>query len=400
MANDKFILIGMDDSRSKDIAEILGNKTCKKILDYLADIKEASEKDISDALEIPINTVEYNLNKLIKSGLAEKTKNFFWSRKGRKIDMYKLAKKHIVISPKSTKVDMQKLKSVVPVILISALVVASLVGLLMYFESGKNLPIVPGKNIIQSDEAKNFNSFEEMREFLKNKNQEDSTNYFSDGVRNTLGRGEVTMEAAAPTAALAKDSSSQGSGGSNSVTSHSNTNIQVEGVDEADIVKNDGKYIYTLTGNKVVIVNAYPAENMNIVSKIENLSGARNIFVNSDKLVILSEGYSNGGGYRKMGIMAAESSVACYGMGCGGYSEPRTDILIYDIKDRSKPILEKNISIEGSYQDTRMVGEYDYVISSKYINQDNPRPPIYMRNGVLTDVPIKDIYYFEDYSSS
>jgi uncharacterized secreted protein with C-terminal beta-propeller domain len=47
-----------------------------------------------------------------------------------------------------------------------------------------------------------------------------------------------------------------------------------------------------------------------------------------------------------------------------------------------------------------MVGEYVYVISSKYINQDNPRPPIYMRNGVLTDVPIKDIYYFEDYSSS
>lgn len=100
MADNKFIMIGLDDERSKDLANILGNKTCKKILDYLSDIKEASEKDISDGLSIPINTVEYNLKKLIKSGLIER-KNFFWSVKGRKIDMYRLSNKKIIISPKS-----------------------------------------------------------------------------------------------------------------------------------------------------------------------------------------------------------------------------------------------------------------------------------------------------------
>ena len=100
MTNNKFILIGLDDERSKKISEVLGNKTCKRIIDYLAE-KEASEKDIADALSIPINTVEYNLNKLIESGLIEKTKNFFWSVKGRKIDMYKLSNKKILISPKT-----------------------------------------------------------------------------------------------------------------------------------------------------------------------------------------------------------------------------------------------------------------------------------------------------------
>ena len=50
MANDKFIMFGIDDSRSKDVAEVLANKTCKKIIDYLSETKEASEKDISDAL--------------------------------------------------------------------------------------------------------------------------------------------------------------------------------------------------------------------------------------------------------------------------------------------------------------------------------------------------------------
>ena len=73
---DKFILVGLDDERSKHVAEVLKNKTCKQLLDFLAETKEASEQDISKELGIPINTVEYNLQKLMKAGLVEKTKNF------------------------------------------------------------------------------------------------------------------------------------------------------------------------------------------------------------------------------------------------------------------------------------------------------------------------------------
>lgn len=123
MNNDKFILMGLEDSRSKDIAEVLGNKTARKILDYLSETKEASEKDIADGLKIPINTVEYNLNKLIKSGLVEKTKNFFWSKKGKKIEMYKLARKHIIISPNKT-FDINNLKAILPVLFVAFAVIA------------------------------------------------------------------------------------------------------------------------------------------------------------------------------------------------------------------------------------------------------------------------------------
>lgn len=98
---EKFILMDMNDERSKKISEVLGNKTCKKIIDYLSEVKEASEKDISDKLGVPINTIEYNLKKLIESGLVEKTKNFFWSVKGKKIDMYRLSNKKILISPRT-----------------------------------------------------------------------------------------------------------------------------------------------------------------------------------------------------------------------------------------------------------------------------------------------------------
>lgn len=119
MANEKkFILISMDDERSKKIAEVLGNKTSKKIIDLLAENSELSEKDISDKLGLPLNTTEYNLKKLLESELVEKTKNFFWSRKGKKIPMYRLSDKSIIISPKSSRVS-SKLKSLLPAVLVS-----------------------------------------------------------------------------------------------------------------------------------------------------------------------------------------------------------------------------------------------------------------------------------------
>jgi len=115
MASDKFIMMNLEDEKLKSVSEVLGNKTCKKIIDYLSEKKDASEKDLADALNIPINTTEYNLKKLIKSGLVEKTKDFFWSTKGKKIPMYRLSNKSILISPRSK----SKIKSILPVTLIS-----------------------------------------------------------------------------------------------------------------------------------------------------------------------------------------------------------------------------------------------------------------------------------------
>lgn len=98
----KYIVFSLEDEESKKIGEIIGNKTSKKILNFLAE-NEASESRISEELKIPINTVEYNLNKLTSTGLVEKSKRFFWSNRGKKMPTYRAANKHIIISPKSTK---------------------------------------------------------------------------------------------------------------------------------------------------------------------------------------------------------------------------------------------------------------------------------------------------------
>lgn len=118
---DKFILFSLEDEKSKKLGEVISNPSCKKIVNLLAD-KELSESDIAKELGMPLNTVEYNLNNLMESGLIEKAKHW-WSVKGRRIETYKVANKLIVISPKKNNVY-SKLKGIVPIVVISGILTA------------------------------------------------------------------------------------------------------------------------------------------------------------------------------------------------------------------------------------------------------------------------------------
>lgn len=120
MSSEKYILFSLNDDKSKKLGEAISNPTCKKIVALLSE-KELSEEDLSKELKIPMNTIEYNLKKLLHSGLIEKSKNFFWSKKGKKISTYKIANKLIVISPKNSFKISSTLKEILPVALISGI---------------------------------------------------------------------------------------------------------------------------------------------------------------------------------------------------------------------------------------------------------------------------------------
>ncbi|MBI2449430.1 winged helix-turn-helix transcriptional regulator [Candidatus Pacearchaeota archaeon] len=96
----KSIMIDLDDPRTGKIADVISNKTSKKILSLLSE-QELSETYISKNLGIPLNTVGYSIDKLEQAGLIEKSKDFYWSAKGKKIHKYKVSNKRIIISPKS-----------------------------------------------------------------------------------------------------------------------------------------------------------------------------------------------------------------------------------------------------------------------------------------------------------
>ncbi len=118
MDENHFMLVSLEDSKSKAISEVLGSKTCKKVIGYLSERKEASQKDLSEALNIPMNTLDYNIKKLVESGFIQKRNNFFWSKKGKKIIMYELSNKSIIISPKKT--SSEKFKSILPGLILTA----------------------------------------------------------------------------------------------------------------------------------------------------------------------------------------------------------------------------------------------------------------------------------------
>ena len=73
---------------------------------------------------------------------------------------------------------------------------------------------------------------------------------------------------------------------------YSKTNIQVENVDEADITKTDGDYIYSLSGNDVIITDVKEPEQMKVVAKIAEKNSniiPEDLMLYKNKLVIIYE---------------------------------------------------------------------------------------------------------------
>lgn len=219
-------------------------------------------------------------------------------------------------------------------------------------------------------ELKKFSSQEEIKQFLK-ENTESYPYYGTFGAQVADVGGERALTAEAVPGKVAEE--------------YSVTNIQVEGVDEADIVKSDGKYLYVVSGNKVVIIDAYPAESAKILSEIDLDTTVYEIYINDDKLVVFGYEY----GYEEKSLSGSiPIEMTAY---------PQTFIHVYDVSDRQKPVLERNASVSGNYFDSRMIGDYVYAIINQpvYYMEPGPIPMPVIRDGTKAiAVPASEIYYF------
>jgi uncharacterized secreted protein with C-terminal beta-propeller domain len=181
------------------------------------------------------------------------------------------------------------------------------------------------------------------------------------------------------------------------VDSYSATNIQVAGVDEADIVKTDGGYIYTVSNdvsngqNYVYIVKADPQDPKAIAKiTLDNNTNLAGMFLSQDgnKLVIIGSQYQ---------LYAYDINVAPKEAVIYPYrSAVKTFINVYDISDKVYPILARNLTLSGSYFNSRMIGNYVYIIVSEsaYVleNGELPLPTVYLETGD-TDIAPSRIYY-------
>ena len=131
MPNKNFLLLSLEDEKIKKISNVISNESCRKILDFLS-TKEATESELASNLSIPISTVHYNLQQLIETGLIS-AEEFHYSKKGKEVSHYKLANKYIIISPKKTFGIKEKLKSILPVVLIVSGVALAIQFISNYF---------------------------------------------------------------------------------------------------------------------------------------------------------------------------------------------------------------------------------------------------------------------------
>lgn len=118
MASNSFLLVSLEESKAKQLAQIVSNDVCRKILDYLAvKGKDSTETEISKELGIPLSTAHYNLKQLLQSGIV-KAEEFHYSEKGREVLHYSLANKYIIIAPTATATESlaNKLRRILPVV--------------------------------------------------------------------------------------------------------------------------------------------------------------------------------------------------------------------------------------------------------------------------------------------
>lgn len=141
------------------------------------------------------------------------------------------------------------------------------------------------------------------------------------------------------------------------------TNVQVDGVDEADIVETDGQYIYTLHNGELVIVSVADDETpSSVVSRTELAQGrSQAMFLHDGRLTIISNDYNSS--YVPFRIDPVDSiggritfdSVIAPG-------RTRTVVTVFDVSDPVLPTLEQETVVDGSYQNARAIGDQVYVV--------------------------------------
>jgi uncharacterized secreted protein with C-terminal beta-propeller domain len=154
-------------------------------------------------------------------------------------------------------------------------------------------------------------------------------------------------------------------------TAAEDRNIEGE-IEEADIAKSDGNYVYVLHhSGKLMIFSALDPNDMSRVGELELENQHREMVVSRDLVVAIgySGGYIGGGG-----IGAPEPAPATL---VADISTSFTTIVsIIDVSDRSNPTLVREIKLDGSYVDSRLVGrDFMHIVSTQWKEMVAPNPP-------------------------
>lgn len=208
----------------------------------------------------------------------------------------------------------------------------------IYNKLNKNRPDDVGQIKIQELKLPSFQSKEQIVDLIKNNFKE---SIVKNAEKRVFGLEKQSLD---------NNSNNEGD------NSYSKTNNQVEGVEESDIIKTDGKYLYILRDKtldlgkiekEVVIAEAYPKDNIKIVSSDVLPKGAFNesIYISADKIILLYDTNVNG--------------------------ELKSIVKIYDKTNIANPKLIREISYSGNRLSDRLIDNQLYLVTQKSLYASN-----------------------------
>lgn len=179
---------------------------------------------------------------------------------------------------------------------------------------------------------------------------------------------------------------------------YSETNVQVAGVDEADIVKTDGDYLYHVSGQKIMITKINPVSQMSVTSVIERNDEEfypYEVYIDNDRLVVIAQVsrwekprvYDSAKQIMPISDERIRSGVQCS---------------VYNIANRANPVLERVFEVEGNYLSSRKIDNIVYLVANKYLNRyiaPEESPVIYRDNQTEHKIGYDGIRYFPGFSA-
>lgn len=151
----------------------------------------------------------------------------------------------------------------------------------------------------------------------------------------------------------------------------STTNVQVAGVDEADIVKSDGKHLYIVSNSEIIIAQAYPAESARVLSRVSCAGNPLGIFIKDNVLVTFTP------------------SPSPWGL----------RVSTYEVSKKEAPALKGEFILRGgSYVTSRLVGNYVYLIVHAPVRDKEGEirlPEIVEDSAKVTVIPVERVQHFD-----
>jgi len=220
-----------------------------------------------------------------------------------------------------------------------------------------------------------------------------SNGYMTDGAMGVAEDAEIADQdmAAESDAGFApkEDTAASGAAPAGSEPNHSETYVQVKGIDEADIVKTDGNYIYYLSSaeNQIIIAEAKKGKTKRVSAVPAGENGyIHDIFVHDDQLIVI----------------AWDAGEQTEGFVIGGTDSRSTAVTVYDISDRTDPKQADRYTQSGDYLSSRLIGDQLCLVTNKSLGtykRGDLLPQFAYADGKTHDLPIEDIYSFPEITS-